>query len=55
LREHRGDGHVAALVTAGLTGLDALHLQVANGRFPEETMRAARGWSDPDWTSVPTG
>ncbi len=52
LREHRGDGHVAALVTAGLTGLDALHLQVANGRFPEETMRAARGWSDTDWAAA---
>jgi hypothetical protein len=52
LREHRGDGHVAALVTAGLTGLDAMLLQVANGRFPEETMRGARGWSPAEWAAA---
>lgn len=48
-REHRGDGHVAALVAAGLSGADALHLQVARGRFGPETMRAARGWSESAW------
>lgn len=48
-REHRGDGHVAALVAAGLSGADALHLQVARGRFRPESMQAARGWSESAW------
>jgi len=52
LREHRGDGHVAALVTAGLSGLDAQHLQtVAKGLDPE-TMRQARGWSPEQWAAA---
>lgn len=52
LREHRGDGHVAALVTAGLSGLDALHLQtVAKGLDPE-IMRNARGWSPQRWAAA---
>jgi hypothetical protein len=49
LREHRGDGHVAALVSAGLSGLEAHHLQVAKGAFPEALIRGARGWSDDAW------
>lgn len=49
LREHRGDGHVAAYVTAGLTGLEAQHLQVALGRFPDSVMRSVRGWSAESW------
>jgi hypothetical protein len=32
LREHRGDGHLAALVTAGLDGLEALVTHTATGR-----------------------
>ena len=51
VREHRGDGHVAALVTAGLSGLDALHLQmVAKGLVPE-VLRQARGWSPEQWAA----
>lgn len=42
LREHRGDGHVAALVAAGLSGLDAHLLHVATG----EAAWGSRGWSD---------
>ena len=42
LREHRGDGHVAALVAAGLSGLDAHLLHVAAG----EAKWGSRGWSD---------
>jgi helix-turn-helix protein len=52
LREHRGDGHVAALVVAGLSGLDAMLLQVARGRFPAEGMRVARGWSPRQWSAA---
>jgi hypothetical protein len=49
LREHRGDGHVAALVSHGVTGLEALVLQVGAGKFPAELMRSVRGWSVADW------
>lgn len=51
VREHRGDGHVAALVTAGLSGLDALHLQVAAKGLVPEMLRQARGWSPEQWTA----
>lgn len=52
VREHRGDGHVAALVTAGLSGLDALHLQtVAKGLAPE-VLRQARGWPAEQWEAA---
>jgi hypothetical protein len=54
LREHRGDGHVAALMVAGLSGFDAMLLQVARGRFPSEGMRAARGWSEARWNEAHT-
>ncbi|MCU1459324.1 MAG: hypothetical protein JWL73_3416 [Actinomycetia bacterium] len=49
LREHRGDGHIAALVTAGLTGLQAHLLQVAAGRHAAEEIRSARGWDKQEW------
>lgn len=49
LREHRGDGHVAAQVAAGVTGLEALVLQVGAGKFTAEQMRATRGWSVEAW------
>ncbi len=52
LREHRGDGHVAALLAAGVTGLEALLLQVGAGKFPAELMRSVRGWSEQDWTAA---
>ena len=42
LREHRGDGHIAAMVTEGITGLQAHLLQVADGRFPEALIRQAQ-------------
>lgn len=52
LREHRGDGHVAALVTGGITGLEAHWLQLADGRFPEALIRQARGWPDEEWAAA---
>jgi hypothetical protein len=55
LREHRGDGHVAALVTEGVTGLEAHLLQVADGTFPEAVIRQARGWPDEDWAAAGEG
>ena len=52
VREHRGDGHVAALATAGLSGLDATHLQLARNGFPPEGMREIRGWSPEEWAEA---
>jgi hypothetical protein len=52
LREHRGDGHVAALVTAGVSGLQAHLLQVAAGRFSADMIRLARGWTEQDWADA---
>jgi hypothetical protein len=52
LREHRGDGHIAALVTEGITGLEAHWLQAADGRFPEALIRQARGWPDEEWAAA---
>ena len=49
IREHRGDGHVHALVAAGITPPQALVLQAATGRSPEDGLRANRGWGDEDW------
>jgi hypothetical protein len=52
LREHRGDGHVAALLSHGVTGLEALVLQVGAGKFPAELMRSVRGWAVEDWDAA---
>jgi hypothetical protein len=53
LREHRGDGHVAALTRAGLSGLEALVTHTATGRgFTEKMARSSRGWSDEEWSDA---
>ena len=52
LREHRGDGHIAALLRAGLTGLEALVTHTATGRgFTEAAAKASRGWHEDQWTA----
>ncbi len=46
LREHRFDGHIAALTVHGLDGLDALVLASASGTgMDAETMEKVRGWT----------
>jgi hypothetical protein len=45
IREHRGDGHANRLVDAGISPLEALVLQAATGRSPEEGLRTNRGWT----------
>ncbi|OLF14893.1 SCO6745 family protein [Actinophytocola xanthii] len=55
LREHRGDGHVAALVANGVTGLEALLLQTGAGTFPDEVLRTVRGWSEQWWSAAAAG
>jgi hypothetical protein len=52
LREHRGDGHIAALVSEGISGLEAHLLQVADGRFPDALIRQVRGWPAEDWATA---
>jgi hypothetical protein len=50
LREHRGDGHVAALLTAGVDGCESLVWRVAlEGQDLRASMQAARGWTDDEW------
>ncbi len=52
LREYRGDGHLAALVDAKLSGLDALITHQATGRgFTDEFAQASRGWSGELWAA----
>lgn len=56
LREHRGDGHVAALIGAGLSGIEALVTHTATGKgFTREAAQATRAWSDDDWAVAVTG
>jgi hypothetical protein len=54
LREHRGDGHVAALVTAGLGGCAVLVLR-AGMDLPRELLQPARGWTDEEWEQAARG
>lgn len=51
LREHRGDGHVAANVAANVSGLDAHVLITAEGIVNRGDLQPNRGWSDTAWDS----
>jgi len=53
LREYRGDGHVAALLRAGLSGIEAIVTHTATGRgFTAESAKKIRGWSDEQWAAA---
>ena len=52
LREHRGDGHVAALVVHGLRGLEAHLLAAGTKGVAPEVLRDNRGWSEEDWDAA---
>lgn len=52
LREHRGDGHLAALVAAGLGPLEAASIKVAAGEADGAGLRRGRGWPDEAWTTA---
>jgi hypothetical protein len=54
LREHRGDGHVAALVIAGLTGPQSLVLR-AGIDLDRAMVQPARGWTDEQWDDAAAG
>ena len=51
LREHRGDGHLASLVEAGLDPVESLVSFAAIGAAPEPVFES-RGWSDEEWTAA---
>ncbi|WP_229068911.1 hypothetical protein [Actinoplanes sp. DH11] len=51
LREHRGDGHITALVDAELTGCQALVLRDALHGGREQT-QPNRGWTNDDWDTA---
>jgi hypothetical protein len=55
LREFRGDGHVATLVAAGISGIEALVLHVATGQADERFLRVSRGWRREAWTAATDG
>ncbi|MET8350633.1 MULTISPECIES: hypothetical protein [unclassified Micromonospora] len=50
LREHRGDGHVAALVAAGLDPVETLAWRVAVDMSPQNLL--GRGWSEEQWRAA---
>jgi hypothetical protein len=64
LREHRGDGHIAALVAANLDAPEALALRAgvdlaANGAhshvsagWSRAQLQPARGWTDEEWDAA---
>ncbi|HVT78735.1 MAG TPA: hypothetical protein VHD87_16970, partial [Acidimicrobiales bacterium] len=49
IREHRGDGHIAALVDAGIGPCEALVLQSTYTAIPRETLQGTRNWPDDEW------
>jgi hypothetical protein len=52
LREHRGDGHNAALLQRDVSGAGAHVLAAAAGRTAREWLLRARGWDDVAWDAA---
>lgn len=48
LREHRGDGHIAALASAGLDPVESLVSFAAVGAGPKKVF-LTRGWAEAEW------
>lgn len=53
LREHRGDGHVIALVELDIAGITTLLLR-SGMDLDAATMQKARGWTDDEWAAERT-
>ncbi|MEX1162891.1 MAG: hypothetical protein WEB03_04860 [Nitriliruptor sp.] len=52
IRESRGDGHLAALVAAGIDGCES-HLTVAgDGEKVRAVLQPRRGWTDAEWDAA---
>jgi hypothetical protein len=53
LREHRGDGHFAALAAADIDGCEAVALRCAKDTdISRDLMQPVRGWSDEQWDAA---
>jgi hypothetical protein len=53
LREHRGDGHVAALLTAGVDGCESVVWRAGlDGGNLRAVTQPARGWTDDEWQAA---
>jgi hypothetical protein len=58
LREFRGDGHVAALLVSGVSGLEAavmhvgMNLVEGKGGWSREALRKTRGYSTEEWDTA---
>jgi hypothetical protein len=50
LREHRGEGHVIALVSLGIAGLTTLLLRTGVD-LDAGSLQKARGWTDDEWNA----
>jgi len=49
IREFRGDGHIACLLTEGLDAVEALITHAASGAVPRAALQSTRAWSDDAW------
>lgn len=49
LREQRGDGHIALLVSHGISGRESNVLHAAAGRVPREMIMRSRDYDDEQW------
>jgi hypothetical protein len=52
LREHRGDGHTAVLLSRGVTGCEPHLLISAERSVPEPVLRKNRGWTEAEWDAA---
>jgi hypothetical protein len=52
LREHRGDGHIAALYAADVDPCEAHVLRLAVSGIDRTTIAPYRGWDDDDWAAA---
>jgi hypothetical protein len=51
LREYRGDGHVAALVTHGVGPLESMATSTGYSNLSLRFHQRGRGWSEDDWSA----
>jgi hypothetical protein len=52
LREHRGDGHIAVLLTRGVSPVQAHLIKAAAGEADPAVLRESRRWSADAWRSA---
>ncbi len=52
VREHRGDGHVAAWTAAGIPPIEVAVLFVTAGGTSRQALQPNRGWSDEEWADA---